>query len=91
MRRLLIAFGSAYGRWQMDQVDQGLFQLAAQLGYTAERFIRHQVRSRDVNIVTGSAYCTSELYFLTPMRVDEFRRRLDEVVPQTTGRMDDKA
>ncbi len=81
---LLFVGGSAYGRWHMDRVDQGLFQLAAQLGYTPERFIRHQVKSRDVNIVTGSAYCASELYFLTPMRVDEFGRRLDEVVPEPT-------
>ncbi len=84
---LLFVGGSAYGRWRMDQVDQGLFQLAAQLGYTPERFIRHQVKSRDVNIVTGSAYRTSELYFLTPMSVDEFGHRLNEVVPETTGQM----
>ena len=81
---LLLVGGNAYVRWRMDQVDQGLFQLAAQLGYTPERFIRHEVRSRDVNIVTGSAYCVSELYFLTPMSVDEFGRRLDEVLPEPT-------
>ncbi len=50
--------------------------LARELGYTPDDFLLYRKDTNNVNIITGSAACDAELYFVTPLGFDEFEAKL---------------
>jgi hypothetical protein len=80
---LLFVGGGAYGQWRMAQVTQDLASLARELGYTPDTHLHHEVGVRDVNIISGAAYCEAKLYYTTPMHLAEFTDRLNDLKPET--------
>ena len=57
--------------------------LARELGYTQDDLLLFRTDINNVNIVTGSAYCDAELYFVTPLGFDEFEAKLMQARPGT--------
>lgn len=80
---LLFVGGGIYGQWRMAQVTQDLASLARELGYTPDAHLYHKIAKRDVNLVTGSGYCSVVLIFSTSMDSTEFIERLNQVAPET--------
>jgi hypothetical protein len=87
---LLFVGGRVYGQWRMAQVTQELDALARDLGYTPGAHLHHRIAVRDVNIISGSAYCEVKLYYTTSMNAAEFTERLNQLLPETesTGRVE---
>jgi hypothetical protein len=80
---LLFVGGGAYGQWRMAQVTQDLASLARELGYTPDTHLHHEITARDVNIVSGSAFCEANLYYITSLNLADFTARLNELEPET--------
>ncbi len=57
--------------------------LARELGYTPDDLLLFRTDINNVNIVTGSAKCNAELYFVTPLGFDEFEAKLMQARPGT--------
>jgi hypothetical protein len=57
--------------------------LARELGYTPDDLLLSRTDINNVNIITGSAYCDAELYFVTSLGFDEFEARLMQTRPGT--------
>ena len=58
--------------------------LARELGYTQDDLLLFRTDINNVNIVTGSAKCDAELYFVTPLGFDEFEAKLMQARPGTS-------
>ena len=57
--------------------------LARELGYTPDDLLLSRTDINNVSIVTGSAKCDAELYFVTPLGFDEFEAKLLQAMPGT--------
>lgn len=58
--------------------------LARELGYTPDDLLLFRTGINNVSIVTGSAECDAELYFVTPLGFDEFEAKLMQARPGTS-------
>jgi hypothetical protein len=57
--------------------------LARELGYTPDDLLLFRTDINNVDIVTGSAKCNADLYFVTPLGFDEFEAKLMQARPGT--------
>ncbi len=80
---LLFVGGRFYGQWRMAQVTQDLASLARELSYTPDAHLHHEITARDVNIVSGAAFCEANLYYVTSLTLAEFTGRLNGLEPET--------
>jgi hypothetical protein len=67
----------------MEAMNRTITSVAREFGYTPERYLYYERVSYDASIVTGSSYCGSKLYFVTPLDVPGFKARMDALVPLT--------
>jgi len=82
---LLLFFGSAtYAHLRMWYVNNQLFQVAEQLGYTPDALLQHEMDSHDFDFV-GNTICDANLYFTTTLSLAEFRKGVEQVLPETSG------
>ena len=57
--------------------------LARELGYTPDDLLQFRTDINNVSIITGSAKCDAEIYFVTPLGFDEFEAKLIQAMPGT--------
>ena len=57
--------------------------LARELGYTPDDLLLSRTDINNVSMVTGSAKCNAEIYFVTPLGFDEFEAKLMQARPGT--------
>lgn len=48
------------------------YELAGELGYTPADFLRSGGYPENVDIITGSAVCSAEFVFVTPLELPDF-------------------
>jgi hypothetical protein len=82
---LLILFGDrVYAHLRMGWVNNHLFQVAEQLGYTPDALLRHEVKTHDF-VPPINTICDTKLYFTTTLSASEFKQRVVQVLPDTGG------
>jgi hypothetical protein len=59
------------------------YELAGELGYTPDDFLRSRGYPANVDIITGSAVCSAEFVFVTPLDLPDFEARLLAARPET--------
>ena len=59
------------------------YELAGELGYTPEDFLRSRAEKANGDIVTGSAECSAMFVFVTPLDLPDFEARLLAARPGT--------
>jgi hypothetical protein len=57
------------------------YELAGELGYTPDNFLSSRGYSANVNIVDGSAECSAEFVFVTPLELSDLEARLRAAQP----------
>jgi len=57
--------------------------IARELGYTPDDLLLSRTDINNVSMVTGSAKCNAEIYFVTPLGFDEFEAKLMQARPGT--------
>jgi hypothetical protein len=81
---LLIFGGTTYAHLRMWWVNNQLFQVAELLGYTPGALLQHKVNSHDI-APPMNTYCGAHLYFTTTLNLAEFRKRVVQVLPETSA------
>jgi hypothetical protein len=59
------------------------YELAGELGYTPDDFLRSRGYPANVDIITGSAVCSAEFVFVTSFDLPDFEARLRAAQPGT--------
>ena len=59
------------------------YELAGELGYTPDDYLRSRVEKANGDIVTGSAECSAMFVFVTPLELTDFEARLRVAQPGT--------
>ena len=80
---IFVFLNSAYAWTQIYMARAQAKELAKELGYTQEGFLRNGMEVANVDIFTGSAECRAELYFITPLDLSEFEAKLLIAFPGT--------
>ncbi len=81
---LIFVSGNAYAQVRLAIARTQAEALARELGYTPDDLLLFRTDINNVNIVTGSAKCNAELYFVTPLGFDEFEAKLMQARPGTS-------
>lgn len=79
----VIVLSNAYAQVRLAIARTQAEALARELGYTPDDLLLFRTDINNVNIVTGSAKCNAELYFVTPLGFDEFEAKLMQARPGT--------
>ena len=80
---LIFVSGNVYAQVRLAIARTQAEALARELGYTPDDLLLFRTDINNVNIVTGSAKCDAELYFVTPLGFDEFEAKLMQAMPGT--------
>jgi hypothetical protein len=83
---ILLAFillSNAYAQVRLAIARTQAEALARELGYTPDDLLLFRTDINNVDIITGSAKCDAELYFVTPLGFDEFEAKLMQAMPGT--------
>jgi hypothetical protein len=80
---LIFVSGNVYAQVRLAIASTQAEALARELGYTPDDLLLYRTSINDVSIVTGSAECDAELYFVTPLGFDEFEAKLMQARPGT--------
>ena len=79
----VILLSNVYAQVRLAIAHSQAEALARELGYTPDDLLLSRTDINNVNIVTGSAKCDAELYFVTPLGFDEFEAKLMQAMPGT--------
>jgi hypothetical protein len=77
----LVLLHNLYAWAEIFGAQAAAYELAGELGYTPDDFLSSRVYGWNVNIVTGSAECTAEYVFVTPLDWPDFEARLRAAQP----------
>jgi hypothetical protein len=80
---LIFVSGNVYAQVRLAIARTQAEALARELGYTPDDFLLYRKDTNNVNIITGSAACDAELYFVTSLGFDEFEAKLMQAMPGT--------
>ncbi len=72
-----------YAWARMFAAHAAAYELAGELGYAPDAFLSSRVDTWNVDIVTGSAECSAEFVFVTPLDLPDFEARLRAAQPGT--------
>jgi hypothetical protein len=84
----LVLLYNIYAWVQIFAVQSAAYELAGELGYKPEDYLRSGLYSANVDIITGEATCYAVFYFATPLELDAFEVRLLRAHPGTSRFMD---
>ena len=80
---LIFVSGNVYAQVRLAIARTQAEALARELGYTPDDLLLSRTDINNVSIVTGSAKCNAEIYFVTPLGFDEFEAKLMQARPGT--------
>jgi hypothetical protein len=74
---------NVYAQVRIYMAREQAMTLAQQLGLKTDNLLRDRINVSDVSIVTGSASCSVELYFVTSLELSGFEAHLLRLQPGT--------
>ncbi len=81
----LVLLNNVYAWVRIFAAQAAAYELAGELGYAPADFLSSRGYPANVDIITGSAVCTAEFVFVTPLELPEFEARLRAAQPGTTA------
>ena len=79
----LVLLNNLYAWARIFAAQAAAYDLAGELGYTPDDYLRSGMYPTNVYIFTGSAVCKAEFVFVTPLDLPEFEARLLAARPGT--------
>ncbi len=84
----LALLNNMYARVRIFAAHAAAYELAGELGYTPDGYLRSGVYSANVDIITGEATCYAVFYFAIPLELRAFEARLLRAQPGSSRFMD---
>jgi hypothetical protein len=79
----LVLLNNIYAWAHIFAAHAAAYELAGELGYTSDNYLSSRGYPANVDIITGSAVCTTEFVFVTPLELPDFEARLRAAQPGT--------
>ena len=79
---IFVLLHNVYAQMRISLARMQAEGLARELGYTPASFLRERRDRSNMDMITASYLCSSELFFITPLELPAFEERLLQAVPR---------